>query len=232
MSTHEREDAYIRLLTEKDHTIAQLSEKLFVSHPTVRRDIAVLKQKDLVLCSRGLVSLKTNSPDHRIPMFIRDLENPIPKRQIAQQAAQHIRDGYVIMLDASTTAYCLLPFLSHFKNLFVITSGAKTAIALAAMGIRTLCTGGEMVLSSFSYVGSDAERTLRSYNADIAFFSCRGITEDGVATDNSIAENAIRRIMIENSRQSFLLCDRSKLGKTYLHTLCKEKNLTGIITDR
>lgn len=231
MATYEREDTYIRLLSEKDHTVTQLANKLFVSEPTVRRDIAVLKKKGLVLCNRGLVTLKTNSPDHRIPMFIRDLENPQQKQQIARRAARHIKDGFVIMLDASTTAYCLLPYLAQFQNIFVITSGSKTAIALAAMGIRTLCTGGEMALGSFSYIGSDAERTLRSYNADIAFFSCRGLTDSGFATDNSIGENAIRRIMIENAKQSYLLCDSSKLGKKYLHTLCSTKQITAVITD-
>jgi len=231
MATYERENQYIHLLSQRDHTVKELASILFISEPTVRRDIAAMKSKELVLCTRGLVTLKTNSPDKRIPMFIRDLENQEPKQKIAQKAASRIRDGYVIMLDASTTAYCLLPYLSQFQNLFVITSGAKTAIALASMGIRTLCIGGEMAVESFSYVGPDAERTLQSYNADIAFFSCRGLTEDGLATDNSIQENAIRRIMIQNAAQSWLLCDSSKLGQRYLNTLCHTNGIAGIITD-
>ena len=231
MATHERENDYIRLLSEREYTVKELATKLFISEPTVRRDIAALKGKDILTCVRGVARLKTNSPDNRIPMFIRDLEHPEKKQAIAAQAAELIRDGYVIMLDASTTAYCLLPYLAQFKNLFVITSGAKTALTLAAMGIRTLCTGGETVPDSFSYVGPDAERTLRGYNADIAFFSCRGLTEDGIATDNSIRENAIRRIMMENAAQSWLLCDSSKLGKKYLHTLCRAKEISGIIQD-
>ena len=38
----------------------------------------------------------------------------------------NIKNGDVIMLDASTSAYALLPFLPKFKDLFIITSGAKT----------------------------------------------------------------------------------------------------------
>lgn len=229
MATYERENQYIRLLSERDYSVKELAARLFISEPTVRRDIGVLKKKELLLCTRGLVTLKTSSPDKRIPMFIRDLEHQEEKQQIARKAAALIKDGHVIMLDASTSAYCLLPYLSQFKNLFVITSGAKTAIALANMGIRTLCIGGEMALESFSYVGPDAERTLRDYNADIAFFSCRGLTEDGIATDNSILENSVRRIMMENSAQSWLLCDSSKVGNRYLHTLCRAEELTGIL---
>ena len=135
------------------------------------------------------------------------------------------------MLDASTTAFCLLPYLSEFKNILVITNGAKTALESVSMGIRTICTGGETALESFWYVGTDAESVLKKYNADIAFFSCRGITEDGLATDNSILENSIRRIMIHNSKESYLLCDNTKFGKKYLNTLCNENEITGIITN-
>ena len=84
------------------------------------------------------------------------------------------------------------------------------------MGIRTICTGGELTLESFSFVGSDAEETLRKYNADIAFFSCRGLSENGLATDSSIFENSIRKIMMKNSKESYLLCDKNKIGKKYL----------------
>ena len=232
MSAYERENEYIRLLSEREHTVKELATRLFVSEPTVRRDIVELKKKELVICKRGLVTLKTSSPDKRIPMFIRDLEHPEEKQEIAAKAVNLIKDGYVVMLDASTTAYCLVPYLARFKNLFVITNGAKTAIALAAMGIRTLCVGGEITLESFSYVGTDAERTLRSYNADIAFFSCRGLTAEGLATDNSILENSIRRIMMSNSTRSFLLCNRSKFGNKYLHTLCDVQEIDGVISDR
>ena len=85
---------------------------------------------------------------------------------------------------------------------------------------------------SFCYVGIDAESVLRNYYADVAFFSCRGISDEGIASDNSILENALRKIMIKNSKKSYLLCDGSKLGKTYLNILCHTKDLQGVITNQ
>ena len=125
-----------------------------------------------------------------------------------------------------------MPHLANFKEIFVITNGAKAAIELALMGIKTICTGGELACESFCYVGTDAESVLSRYNADIAFFSCRGITDEGIATDNSVLENSMRKIMMRNSKKSFLLCDKSKFGKTYLNTLCSVEELDGIITDK
>jgi DeoR/GlpR family transcriptional regulator of sugar metabolism len=231
MSLYNRENQYINLLAQGPATVKELSEKLFISEPTVRRDIILLQQKELITRNRGIVTLKTHSPDQRIPLFIRQLEQNEEKKTIAIKAASKIKDGDVIMLDASTTAFYILPLLTSFKKILIITNGAKTALEAVSMGIRTICTGGEMTLESFSYIGPDAEATLNRYNADIAFFSCRGISDDGVATDNSIMENNMRRIMIKNSKESYILCDKSKFSKTYLNTLCKVEEISGLISD-
>lgn len=232
MPIYNRENQYIQLLAQKPHSVKELSQKLFISEPTVRRDIVLLQKKELAVCKRGIVTLKANSPDQRIPLFIRHLEQNEAKQVIARKATRHIKDGYVIMLDASTTAFHLLPYLTEFKNILVITNGAKTALESASMGIRTICTGGELVTESFCYVGTDAEDILKRYNADVAFFSSRGLSDDGIITDNSILENSMRRIMIQNAKESYLMCDKSKFGKKYLNTLCSSKEITDVISDK
>lgn len=231
MSIYNREQQYIDFLSEREHTVSELANKLFISEPTVRRDIQALEKRDIITRKRGRITLKTHSADKRIPLFIRDMEQQDEKREMAIKAASYIKDGDVIMLDASTSAFFLLPHLSSFKNIMIITNGAKTAIEAAAMGIRTICTGGEMTLESFSYIGTDAENILKRYNADIAFFSCRGLDSDGIISDNSILENSMRRIMIKNSKKCFLLCDKSKFGKKYLNTLCTVKDITDVISN-
>ncbi len=232
MPLYEREKSYINLLSDGAVSVKELAMKLFISEPTVRRDIIALEKKELVVCKRGNVSLKVNYADQRIPLFIRDMEQNDEKRIIAKKAAAYIKDGEVVMLDASTTAFHLLPYLAEFKNILVITNGAKTALESAAMGIKTICTGGELTGESFSYVGTDAQSILNRYNADVAFFSCRGVSDEGIVTDNSILENSMRKIMIKNSKKSYLICDKSKFGKTYLNTLCHINELEGLITDK
>ena len=232
MPLYEREKSYIHLLSDGAVSVKELAMKLFISEPTVRRDIIALEKKELVVCKRGNVSLKVNYADQRIPLFIRDMEQNDEKRIIAKKAAAYIKDGEVVMLDASTTAFHLLPYLAEFKNILVITNGAKTALESAAMGIKTICTGGELTGESFSYVGTDAQSILNRYNADVAFFSCRGVSDEGIVTDNSILENSMRKIMIKNSKKSYLICDKSKFGKTYLNTLCHINELEGLITDK
>lgn len=231
MPIYNREDSYIKILTERTHTVKELADKLFLSEPTVRRDIVQLKRKNILSCTNGKVSLNVMAPDKRIPMLIRDYENVEAKQQMAQKAVSYIHDGDVIMLDASTSAYSLLPYLPKFKDLFIITSGAKTSLTLSSMGIKHICTGGEAIPESFSFIGPDAEKTLKNYNADISFFSCRGLNQQGFASDNSMHENQIRKTIIEQSKRNILLCDSSKLGKTYLHNFCNISNLSDIICE-
>lgn len=231
MAFFHREEQYLSLLSNQEYTVEELAARLFVSEPTVRRDINALKKKDLVLCQRGVVRLKSHYADQRIPRNWRNQEAIPEKEAIARKAAALVKDGDVVMLDASTTAFHLISRLCAFQNILVITNGAHTAMEAVARGLKTICTGGELTRESFSYVGSDAERSLKQYHASIAFFSCRGITEDGLATDNSLLENAMRRIMIQNAKKKYLICDRTKFGKTYLQTLCLAEEVDGVITD-
>ncbi len=231
MAIYTRENEYIRLLAARDHTVKELADKLFISEPTVRRDVVKMKEKELVTCHRGVVSIKRNSADKRIPLHVRDLENIELKKQIALEAASHINDGDVIMLDASTSAQCIIPHLTKFKDIFVITNGINSAAELASLGIKTVCCGGELTSESFSFIGPDAETVLGRYFADVAFFSCRGLDDNGVASDNSILENNLRRLMIKNSKRKYLLCDSSKLFHRYLNKLCDSSELDGIICD-
>lgn len=83
------------------------------------------------------------------------------------------------MLDASTTVHCLIPYLTQFRDLLVITNGAKSALSLATLGIKTICTGGELALGSFVYFGPDAEIILRKYNANVAFFLVAELAKKG-----------------------------------------------------
>ena len=115
-------------------------------------------------------------------------------------AMEYVRDGMVIMLDGSTSAYHLVPYLAGYKDIIVVTSGAKTALALAELQIPVISTGGRMRTNSFSYIGKEAEDTVRRFNADILFFSCHGLSREGMMSDPSVEEANLRHAMMEKSR--------------------------------
>lgn len=233
MPFYEREDKILNALLEKDSmTTQELSARLFVSVPTLRRDLIKLEQMGKIIRTHGGAQLIKKSADEKIPIFLREQEQNEAKEIMARKAVEFIRDGDIIMLDGSTSAYSIIPQLVSFKNLIVITSSAKSSFLLGRMGISNICTGGRMITRSLSYIGEDAENTVKRYNADVVFFSCRGLSMDGKLTDNSIEENSLRKIMLRHARKKVFLCDSSKLDHTYLNNLCHLSEVDEIICEK
>lgn len=84
---------------------------------------------------------------------------------------------------------------------------------------------------SFTYIGRDAEEAVRKFNADVLFFSCHGVSEDGMMSDPSVEEATLRRVMFEKSKKKYLLCDSSKFNKTYFYNMGNIDELDGVISD-
>ena len=72
---------------------------------------------------------------------------------------------------------------------------------------------------------------MRGSSSDICFFWVRTLTRDGRLTDNAIAENAVRRVMMAASPRSVLLLDSGKLGEPCLSTLCHLRDLTYVVSE-
>lgn len=153
------------------------------------------------------------------------------KIDMAKQAVNYVNDYDVICLDASSGAYNLIPFLATKNHLTVITSGIKVLLKLGEYGIKAMSTGGELLPSCQSLVGEDAYRTIECYNANICFFSCCGLSDEGFLTDISDRENHVRKRMISHCEESYLLCAGNKFGKKYFHNLCTVDDISGVISD-
>ena len=219
------------LRADPDVSVKELACKLRVSEPTVRRDLTVLHDKGIVTKIYGGAMLNAAHALNEIPFSLRASEKSEIKSAIARRAAEAVEDGMVIMLDGSTSAYHMVPYLARRQNLIVITSGAKTALMLAEANIRTFCTGGQMIIHSYSYVGEQAEEFVRNFNADLLFFSCHGLDYDGTMSDNAIEEANLRRVMQKHAKKRILLCDSSKLGKRCVYNMGNARELDGIVSD-
>lgn len=229
------EERHRRILEELQNnpeiTVKELAEKLCFSEPTIRRDFTELHKKGLITKFYGGAILNKLAADGEIPFAMRENEKSTGKAVIGKRAASLIKDGAVIMLDGSTSAYHIVPYLADHKDIIVVTSGAKTAVALAERDITTFCTGGKMIVHSYSYVGQEAEDFVRKINADVLFFSCHGLSMDGMMSDPSVRESNLRRVMFEKCKKKYLLCDGSKFGKTFFYNMGDVSEVDGIISD-
>jgi len=70
------------------------------------------------------------------------------------------------------------------------------------------------------------------FNADLAFFSCRGVHPESGITDSTEEEADIKRIYMRQARRAFLLCDDSKLGQEFFCKIGDLDAVDGIICNR
>ena len=226
----ERQEEIINILSQhKSISVKQLARMLFVSPPTIRRDLDMLEKRGKVMRTHGGVVLR-QSAEGEIPLMLREEQNHQSKDIIARKAAEFINDGNVIFLDASSTVAHLIPYLSKFNDIVIVTNSPKTSVELGKENIRNYCTGGLLLPHSVAYVGNETEKFISKINADIFFFSSRGYTEDGYVTDSSIEESAVKKAMMKNAEKTFYLCDNSKKNKKYMYNICSVDEVT-IITE-
>lgn len=229
----EREKIILEMLLKKKRvTVKELSHTLYISEPSVRRDLADLEKQNLIKrIHGGAVLEETAISKNKIPFIIREYEQSGAKDIIAQKAAEYVKDNDIVFLDASTSAFRLVPFLISKTNITVVTNGVRALTSLADFNINTISTGGRLVNSCLALVGDEAYRTIDSINANIAFFSCRGLSDDGYLTDISPEEDYVRQRMIKNAEHAYLLCAADKFGKKYFHNLCHKDEIDGIISE-
>lgn len=231
MLKEERYDKILEILEEENYVTAhKLSKMLYVSLPTIRRDLTELQLRKQIIRSHG--GAKKMQSEHMVaPLDFRKTVNIAEKRKLCRGAATFVKDNDIVFVDASTTTLQIADFLLEKKNLTVLTNGIPLAATLVKKGIKTYCTGGEIFENSLANFGSFAEEFIQKFNIDIFIFSCHGVNEKGILTDPSLPETQIRKIAIEQSKKTVFLCDESKLNRSAPFNLVPIWKIDYIVTN-
>lgn len=219
MLTLLRQEEIMAILRErKSATVQQLSQLLFASGSTIRRDLNELAKVGLIRRSHGGAVLFEGSGDEASAL-IREQQNPREKKQAAEAAFPLLRGGSTVFLDSSSTAGMLAPMLGRLSDLTVITNGLKNALLLAEKpDIRVTITCGSIKPGSNSVVGSDALDYLSGIHPDFSVLSCSGVDQEGFS-ESSFEQRQLKRRMLQNAQVRIMLCDSSKFGRTCLARL-------------
>ena len=227
----ERHEKILEILRQKKScSVAELAKALCFSEATIRRDLNILDREMRVRKTfGGAVILERYSSE--VPIEIRRSQNAAAKERICRAASKLLQDNMTIFLDSSNTTEHLLPYLERHHGLTVITNHPDIPARLSGTDITVYSTGGKYLHHSHAYVGEYAKNTIRGINADLFFFSARGLSLGGKLTTSSTEEN-IQRCMMENAAHSCLLIDSSKIGKTFPFTVCHLDEIRTVITEK
>ena len=217
---------------EKFIKIDDIAKKLFVSPSTVRRKLNELQAQGLIERIHG--GAKISDEKNYFPKFsFRAHVSSLEKKKIALSALKLIKNGDVIFLDGSTSAFFVAEYLSQFDNIKVYTNAIDTLSLLAKNKVTVYSTGGLVSTENPSVlVGRYAENTISQIYADLAFFSAHSVNADGAITDCFEEEIPIRQAMIKNAKKSVFLCDSTKFNKTSAFHLCKVDDIDYLISDK
>lgn len=232
MALKERERAILDFLQrEGEGTVEALCRHLFVSEPTVRRDLAALNERGLLIRTHG-GARRRDAVGQNLPQEVRERENAAAKEIIGRKCLELVKDGDTVMADGSSTALALIRLLGERKNILLVTNSAKAPLVLANTGVKVFVTGGEVAPNAYAYVGSTAEESFRRFRGDVCFFSVRTLTESGELTDNALAENDTRRVMLSRCQRRVLMLDSGKIGEACSGTLCTLAEVTDAVSER
>lgn len=220
MSISERKEEILKILNEKNFvTVRELAEITFTSPSSIRRDLTAMQNIGLVKRSHGGVTLP--EPIKGVASFYdRQQKNKNEKRLIAKKASSLLRDGQSILLDSSSTAGFLLPYIAKLNSPTVFTNNLTTAISAIELGIDTHCLGGRSVNGSAALCGGETWRALETLCTDILFFSSQSLDARGNISDSTEEENFVRMLMLRSAKKAVFLCDSEKFGNRSMYRLC------------
>lgn len=228
----ERRNKILNLLNEKKSLSVQDTALIFgVAEETIRRDLNVLEKQELLIRTHG-GAVVIDTARHEISYERRKSINITGKDKIGAKAAKLINHGDIIILDASTSAFCLAKKIKETKGITVITNAQNIIVELSgAEGIELISTGGNLRRKSMSYVGRIAETALENYHATKLFFSCMGFSLERGITDSNGQESDMKKMMLRRSQKAYLLCDHTKFDKVGYASTAKETDIHALICD-
>ncbi|CAO97415.1 DNA-binding transcriptional repressor YgbI [Erwinia tasmaniensis] len=211
-------------------SIAELSDRLAVSHMTIRRDLQKLEEQGIVqLVSGGVRSTErlSSEPSHQDKTSMCGLE----KQAIGRAAALNIPLNSCIYLDAGTTTLALARELGMRDDLLIVTNDFVIAhFLLDHSQCQMIHTGGKVCRDNRSCIGEAAAQTLRGLSLDIAFISASCWSPRGIFTPDE-DKVAIKRTASDISSKRVLLADSSKYNKIATFLALPLANFDHVITD-
>lgn len=223
------------ILENGSASLDEICDRFKISKNTLRRDLDVIQKRGLIKKVYGGVKkvedLKINKIKSLLSYSERAIEMSDEKEKICKLAANFIENGDIIFIDTGTSTQYLLKYINHLEDVTVITNSVIVmAQALEYPKLTIIGLPGILKRGTASLVGSGCVKYLKSYNIKKAFMACTGVSELGVS-NASLEEYEIKKEVIKQSSQKFLLVDSSKFGVNSLMIYSDVDNFDYIVTD-
>src|SRR5437868_10573223 len=228
----DRHAQLIGLLKKRGYcSVGEMSQLLNVSPMTIRRDLHMLYEQQIVEVTHGGASLIASNriePD----FAIRTHEHLLEKQAIGKLAAElFIEEGDVIGIDSGSTALEIVRNLPNVPLTIVTHSLAAANVVAQNKQYSLIVLGGVLQHEANCLCGPQSIAALQALNINKLFLSTSGLLLlDGLSCNN-LADAEVKQALINSSRKTILCMDSSKIGKVYLARFAPLNSIDVLISD-
>ncbi len=212
--------------------VVDLCKEIKVSSVTIRKDLKLLEDKNLLFRTHGGATLNNPYTVDR-PVNEKEKLQSVEKNRIGLAASKLVKENDSIVVASGTT---LLYFVRHLPaglNMTVVTSSLNISLEfLKDPEKEVIQLGGLLRKSSSSVMGVYAEQVLHDFYFNTLFLGVDGIDlEHGFTTTNAM-EAHLNKQMIKVSQKVVVLADSTKFGKRGFGKICGFEDVDHIVTDK
>lgn len=210
--------------------IQDLAGNFQVSTETIRRDLEEMAEGGRIMRTYGGAVAPQLGGE---PGWMeRDNLMVAEREAIGARAAEFVRDGETILIDAgSTTLHLARRLAASDKAITVVTNGYAAAIALGTNPrIAVHVCPGRHNPHEGGVTGAETIAYLNRFQVDRAFIGASGINAEGVNEADSEAAT-VKRAMLRRAEAPMLLLDHSKFDRRNFRIICPLDELPHLVTD-
>ncbi|MFO1386416.1 MAG: DeoR family transcriptional regulator [Chitinivorax sp.] len=227
-----RHERIIQLVKQNGYmSIDALAKELDVTPQTIRRDINMLAEEDILRRYHGGAGLGSNSVQNE-DYAKRKVWNQQEKDRIASLVAEHIPNNSSLFMNIGTTVESVARSLLDHSGLKIITNNLNVASIFSGHEqFEVTIAGGTVRQRDGGIIGEATIDFIRQFKVDYAVMGISGIDEDGTLLDFDYREVRVAQAMIEHARKIFLVADHSKIGRNAVVKLGHISQVTAMFTD-
>ncbi len=231
----ERRKRILEIL-EKESRVSttDLQECLGVTGATIRSDLRDLEREGAIVRYHGGARISDSVKQSSNPenYMLRSVMSVAEKTAIGREAGKFVHEGETIFIDASSTTFHMIPYISNLDNITIVTNGIHTAMEIQRYSnFRTVLVGGVLRPHSGAIEGLLCEEMLRRISGDSYFVSGNGFSLTSGLTGHNFYELELKKRFAEKCKRCIALVDSSKLNQDSTSSFIPAEKIDVLITD-
>mgnify|MGYP005863902319 CR=1 FL=1 len=216
--------------------VRELSETLGASETSIRRDLAFLERQGFLSRVHGGAVLAESGEGGR-PFALKVQLHAEEKRRIGRRVAELVQPGDHVILDSGSTVVEVARHLqadgARREGRVTVITGSLPVIQMLGHrpGFDIVIIGGLFFPEYEMVVGPQATAFLRDLNADKFIMAADGVTFERGYTTNHPLEAELMREMARVSRETIVVADSSKIGRSGFVSVLPARSVQYLVTD-